>query len=82
VPLRLVTQFASDHGFAEVARLSWGAPVFRGTWQGATVQLAAYTEPSLYWERSTGVARSWNMMADGQCLVSLEDRHSAVAEAL
>lgn len=82
VPLRLVTQFASDHGFAEVARLPWGAPVFRGTWQGATVQLAAYTEPSLYWERCTGVARSWNMMADGQCLVSLEDRHSAVAEAL
>jgi hypothetical protein len=57
-------------------RLPWGAPVFRGEWHGAPLQIAAYTEPSLLWERTHGVARSWNLMADGRCLVSLEDRAS------
>jgi pyruvate-formate lyase-activating enzyme len=78
VPLSLVLDFAALHGFAEVARLPWGAPVLRGVWGGAPMQIAAYTEPSLLWERLHGVARSWNLMADGRCLVSLEDRSSAI----
>jgi pyruvate-formate lyase-activating enzyme len=76
VPLSLVLDFASRHGFTEIARLPWGAPVFRGEWRGHPMQIAAYTEPSLLWERSKGIARSWNLMADGRCLVSLEDRAS------
>jgi hypothetical protein len=40
------------------------------------VRIAAYTEPSLFWERSVGVARSWNVVADGTCYASLEDRAS------
>jgi hypothetical protein len=57
-------------------RLPWGAPVFTGQVDGRDVRVAAYTEPSLFWERTRGVARSWNVMADGSCLASLEDRGS------
>jgi molybdenum cofactor biosynthesis enzyme MoaA len=78
VPLRLILDFARSHGWVEVERLPWGAPVFRGDWNGHTVQVAAYTEPSLFWERANGLVRSWNLMADGRCLASLEDRSSEV----
>jgi hypothetical protein len=79
VPLALILEFAARHDFAEVARLPWGAPVFRGRWRGAPLQIAAYTEPSLFWERTHGIARSWNLMSDGRCLVSLEDRASEIS---
>jgi Radical SAM superfamily/4Fe-4S single cluster domain len=78
VPLSLVLEFAARSGFTETARLPWGAPVFSGSWRGHRMQFAAYTEPSLLWERANGIARSWNMMADGRCLVSLEDRNSEI----
>ena len=78
VPLSLVLDFADRYGFVEVDRLPWGSPVFRGEWRGRRVQIAAYTEPSLLWERAHGVARSWNYMSDGRCLVSLEDRASEI----
>jgi hypothetical protein len=42
------------------------------------LRIAAYTEPSLFWERTQGIARSWNVMADGRCHVSLEDRASEI----
>ncbi len=76
VPLALVTSFAAREGFAVEHRLPWGAPVFAGKWAGRPMRIAAYTEPSLYWERSHGIARSWNVMADGHCFASLEDRAS------
>ena len=79
VPLSLVTEFAAAHGFRETARLPWGAPIFRGAIGGRKIAVAAYTEPSLFWERTHGIARSWNLMADGRCLVSLEDRGSEIA---
>ncbi|MGR5130705.1 hypothetical protein, partial [Photobacterium swingsii] len=61
----------------------WGAPVFAGEWAGRPMRIAAYTEPSLYWERTHGIARSWNVMADGRCYASLEDRASELTlEAL
>jgi len=78
VPLSLVLEFAARHGLAEIDRLPWGSPVFRGEWKGQSMQIAAYTEPSLFWERAHGIARSWNLMADGRCLVSLEDRASEI----
>ncbi|MFY0540871.1 hypothetical protein [Nannocystis pusilla] len=56
----------------------WGAPIYAGTIAGNRVRVAAYTEPSLFWERTHGLARSWNVMADHTCLVSLEDRASAI----
>lgn len=78
VPLRLVVDFAQDAGWAITARLPWGAPVFDGTWQGRRLRVAAYTEPSLSWELANGICRSWNLMADGRCLASLEDKQSEV----
>lgn len=83
VPLALVTDFAARAGFSIAHRPPWGAPVFAGEWAGRPMRIAAYTEPSLYWERTHGIARSWNVMADGRCYASLEDRASELTlEAL
>jgi len=78
VSLSLVLEFAARHGFVECARLPWGSPIFSGKWKGRPLQFAVYTEPSLFWERTHGIARSWNLMSDGRCLVSLEDRASEI----
>ncbi|HEY0988147.1 MAG TPA: radical SAM protein [Kofleriaceae bacterium] len=78
VPLAHVVEWASRAGFDEAAHLPWGAPVFCGEVGARAIRVAAYTEPSLYWERASGIARSWNVMADGGCFVSLEDRRSAI----
>ncbi|MGW4895396.1 radical SAM protein [Kitasatospora sp. NPDC004240] len=78
VPLSVVTGFAERHGFEPVSRLPWGAPVYRGSWDGRPMRIAAYTEPSLLWERTHGTARSWNVLADGRCYASLEDRASEI----
>lgn len=78
VPLRLVVDFARSAGWSIAERLPWGAPVYEGDWRGRWVRVAAYTEPSLSWELANGVCRSWNLMADGRCLASLEDKQSEV----
>lgn len=78
VSLSLVTGFAEKHRFALEDRLPWGAPIYRGEWHGRPLRFAAYTEPSLIWERTHGIARSWNVMADERCYVSLEDRASEI----
>ncbi len=80
VPLSLVVNFADHHGFEETSRLPWGSPIYSGRWSGNPIKIAAYTEPSLYWERCSGVARSWNVLADGRCFVSLEDNTSVLPE--
>ena len=78
VPLSLATAFFSRRGWRQVAQLPWGAPIHAGTIDGLPLRVAAYTEPSLFWERTAGVARSWNVLADGACYASLEDRASRV----
>ncbi len=78
VSLRLVLDFAKDAGWAVREKLPWGAPVFEGMWRDRPVRVAAYTEPSLLWELTNRVCRSWNLMADGRCLASLEDKKSQV----
>jgi molybdenum cofactor biosynthesis enzyme MoaA len=78
VPLKLVLDLAADAGWVVRERLPWGAPVYEGDWRGRAVRVVAYTEPSLLWELSNGICRSWNLMADGRCLASLEDRNSEV----
>lgn len=78
VSLAVVDGWARRHGHGVVARLPWGAPIFEASLPGRTLRVAAYTEPSLFWERTHGVARSWNVMADGTCLASLEDRASVL----
>jgi pyruvate-formate lyase-activating enzyme len=82
VPLSLVHHWATSAGFQEVTRLPWGAPVYGGVIAGREMRVAAYTEPSLFWERRHGIARSWNVMADGTCLASLEDRASLIGPEL
>lgn len=78
VSLSRVLMAADMLGMTLSHTLPWGAPVFRGVIDGAAISVAAYTEPSLFWERSSGVARSWNLMADGSCLTSLEDPRSGI----
>jgi molybdenum cofactor biosynthesis enzyme MoaA len=80
VPLRVVLELAADASWLVRETLPWGAPVFEGRWRDRPVRIAAYTEPSLLWELSNGICRSWNLMADGRCLASLEDRKSEVQE--
>ena len=80
ISLRMVLDFALDSGWELVHRLPWGAPIFEGLWRGRRVRVAAYTEPSLFWELTNGICRSWNLMADGRCLASLEDRQSEVLD--
>src|SRR5690606_1842982 len=60
VPLSVVLEAMDKAGFAVEHTLAWGAPVFRGELNGKPMQVAAYPEPSLYWERSHGLARRWN----------------------
>jgi len=78
ISLSVVTRFAEQYGFEMASRLPWGAPVYDGSWDGQPMRIAAYTEPSLLWERTNGIARSWNVMADGRCYASLEDRASEI----
>lgn len=78
VSLSIVHDWAAANNFTVQSRLPWGAPAFGGTISSKPMSVAAYTEPSLFWERSSGIARSWNVMADGTCLASLEDRRSVV----
>lgn len=82
IPLRVVHDFCARAGFQKTGALPWGAPVYRGQWQNAPMQIAAYTEPSVYWERTHGLVRSWNIMSDGTTLASLEDRDSEVVPRL
>ncbi|MFL5349537.1 MAG: radical SAM protein [Hyalangium sp.] len=76
VPLALATDWLQAQGWTRVAELPWGSPVYAGEVRGRRMRVAAYTEPSLFWERTHGLARSWNVLADGACYASLEDRHS------
>lgn len=78
VELALVGETLAPRGFTVASRLPWGAPVLTGTWRGKPLAVAAYTEPSVFWERTNGLVRSWNLMAEGDCLASLEDPNSHV----
>lgn len=78
VPLRLVLEFCQEHGFEKVGELPWGAPLYKGLFNGNSFTIAVYTEPSLYWELVNGLSRSWNIMSNGECLASLEDKNSFI----
>lgn len=78
VPLSLILDAATSRGWKTLNTLPWGAPVFAAKHGGADIKIAAYTEPSVHWERANGVARSWNVMADGTVMASLEDSNSMV----
>lgn len=81
VPLKVVFDWAELNSCTQLFQLPWGAPVFRCRRNGLYVDIAAYTEPSVYWELTNGTCRSWNIMADGLCYASLEDRKSLIRGA-
>lgn len=79
VPLALVIDTLEALGFVRIDALPWGSPLFAGEVRGRPLRVAAYTEPSVGWERAHGIARSWNLLADGRCLASLEDPASELS---
>lgn len=79
VPLALAVAALRARGWSIASTLPWGSPIFRGALDGHALQVAAYTEPTVLWERAHGLSRSWNLMADGRCYASLEDRASELA---
>jgi hypothetical protein len=78
VPLSMVVDFLESMDAIVVDKLPWGSSVYLLTWRGVKLKIACYTEPNLYWELSNGVCRSWNVMADGSCYSSLEDKRSII----
>ena len=82
VPLSEAIAAIEALGFEISARLPWGSPVYEGELLGRRLKVAAYTEPSVGWERTHGVVRSWNLLADGKCLASLEDPSSSLVSSL
>lgn len=80
VPLQRVIAALHSLGFEQADTLPWGSPVFAGELAGRRLRVAAYTEPSVGWERTQGLVRSWNALADGSCVASLEDPSSVLHE--
>lgn len=78
VSLTTVIEFAQQRNLKVIKELPWGSPIFRYECETGFVDIAAYTEPSVGWERSNGIARSWNYMADNKCYASLEDETSLI----
>jgi hypothetical protein len=67
-------------GAEKIDKLAWGCPIFRyQTELGTTMQIAAYWEPTQTWEQEHGICRSYNLLTDGKCYVSLEDKNSAIS---
>jgi hypothetical protein len=77
-PLAIAIKAAESLGMEQIDALPWGSPLFQGTVSSTPLSIAAYTEPSPGWERSHSLVRSWNLLADGLCLASLEDSRSAI----
>ncbi|AYV75528.1 MAG: molybdenum cofactor biosynthesis protein A [Terrestrivirus sp.] len=78
VPLSLLVNYLEKRGGKIVNKLPWGSPIYEFYHNGKKLKIAAYTEPNVYWERSEGICRSWNVMSDGKCYASLEDKNSLV----
>lgn len=78
VSLSILLKWFADKKAPKIGELAWGAPIHSVTINGTEISVAAYTEPSVGWERTSGIARSWNYMADQKCFASLEDEASII----
>lgn len=78
VSLNEVLNYAKEKELKKIGELAWGSPIYQEVKDGQTLDIAAYTEPSVGWERINGKARSWNYMADKNCYASLEDKNSVL----
>jgi pyruvate-formate lyase-activating enzyme len=74
VPIDLVLDFLQRRGAVLAGRLTWGCPVYRL----GRMQVAVYWEPTQEWEQQHLICRSYNLLADGRCYASLEDRGSVI----
>lgn len=79
VHLNVLVKHLESSGWTLESRLPWGAPIYSNLVDGHRMQVAAYTEPSVFWERTNGIARSWNLMSDGKLMVSLENGESEIS---
>lgn len=80
VSLSIVVDYCNKNGYKKIDELPWGSPIFFN--KKNKFKIAAYTEPSVGWERVNGVARSWNIMSSGECYVSLEDNKSKILDKI
>jgi len=78
VSMSMVLEFLIKNKAVKISSLPWGSPVYELDWAGKKLKIAVYTEPSIYWERTKGICRSWNVMADGKCYANLETTESLV----
>lgn len=78
IPLSLVVDYCTNESMQLVGSLPWGSPIYRWENKNKSLDISAYTEPSVYWELTNGICRSWNLMADGDCYASLERKDSKV----
>lgn len=78
VPLSMVIDYLEKNGAEKVGQLEWGAPIYKLVHNGKTIQIACYTEPSVFWEQTNKLARSWNVLSDGNCYGSLEVTDSLI----
>lgn len=78
VPLQMVINYLEKNGATKIGELPWGSPIYKYTHKGHEIQIACYTEPSVYWEQINKIARSWNILSDGRCYGSLEVTDSLV----
>lgn len=72
VPLAMVITYLETNGAKKVSELPWGSPVYEYVHKGHLIKIACYTEPSVFWEQTNKVCRSWNILSDGRCFGSLE----------
>ncbi len=79
VSLSVITDYAKSLNLIAVNKLPWGSPIFEFNVDNKIIKVAAYTEPTLGWEKTNGIARSWNYLSDKKCYVSLEDNTSNIS---
>lgn len=79
VSLSMCLDTLMEEGFERAGELPWGSPVLKGRFEGTPMTVALYSEPSVGWEMSRAMCRSWNWMSDGDCLASLEDAASRLS---
>lgn len=79
VSLSVLTDYAKSLNLIVINKLPWGSPIFEFNVNHKNIKVAAYTEPTLGWEKANGIARSWNYLSDNKCYVSLEDKQSNIS---
>lgn len=76
IPMSLVYDWCINNNGELVDKLDWGSPIYKVIWKNRYLYIAVYTEPSVYWEKTNKICRSWNLMANGELYASLEDKKS------